>query len=175
MRIYRPADVLAKADELRGGLADGAEQVKELFELVPRLIALTQRAELLLDLAERAVARTDEAVTRTEAVVARTEALLEGVEELAPDALPVLAQIVDAIEPDEVRAINDLVDRLPQAAQQIDQIAPDVRHILDAVTDLSQAVRGVPGVDVLIRRGGRSRDEAIGGPLPDRDLGLPPE
>lgn len=167
MRIYRPADVIAKADQLRGGLAEGAEQVKELFELVPRLIDLAQRAEFLLDSAERAV-------ERTEAVVGRVEALLEGVEEIAPDALPVLGEVLDAIEPDEVRALNGLVDRLPEAVEQIDRIGPDVHRILEAVTDLSQALKGVPGVDALIRRGVRKDEDGAATQL-SRDLGMPPD
>lgn len=181
MRIYGPGDVLAVASQVREGLADGADQAKELLELVPRLIALVSRAENLLDGAERTLARTDqvveaadraraevsevaaraaEAVTRSEQTLARTDALLAAVEEVAPDALPIIRSVVEQIDPNEVRAINGLIDRLPGMLDQLDQVAPDVHSILESVTDLTQATKGLPGVGALIRRGERKAEEA---------------
>lgn len=152
MRIYRPADVLAMADELRSGLADGADQAKNLVELVPRLLRLVRRAEVLLESAERTMLRTEELVTRG-------GVLFDTFEEVAPSALPVLGRIVEAVDPDEVRAINRLVDGLPAFQEQLSNVGPDVHRILDAVTDLSQALKGVPGMGGLIRRGERKDEE----------------
>jgi hypothetical protein len=152
MRIHRPADVLAMADQLRSNLADGADQAKELLELVPRLIAIVQRTEFLLDSAERTLARTH-------TMVERSEALLDGLEEVAPAALPVLARVVEAIDPDEVRAVNTLIDRLPVFIEQMHDVGPNVYRILESITDLSQAVKGIPGMGALIRRGERKDEE----------------
>lgn len=166
MRIYRPADVLGMAEELRSTLADSAGQVKQLVELVPRLLQLVRRAEVLVESAERTMLRTEELLARGEAVVelgedlvGRGGVLLETVEEVAPAALPVLGRIVEAIDPDEVRAVNALIDGLPAFQAQLSNVGPDVRRILDAVTDLSQALKGVPGMSGLIRRGERKDEE----------------
>ena len=157
MRIHGPADLLATADQLRSSLADRADQAKDLLELVPRLIAIVQRTEVLLDSAERTL-------TRTDALIERSEALLEGVEEVAPTALPVLARVVEQIDPDEVRAFNALVDQLPALMEHLQGVGPNVSGILDTVTDLSQAVKGFPGIGALMRRGERKDDEEEGEP-----------
>jgi ABC-type transporter Mla subunit MlaD len=194
MRIYGPADVLGLAGQFRTGLAEGADQAKELFDLVPRLLGLVERAELLLDSAERTLARTAEVVeaahaTRervddvsaeamklletTKSLSDRGEALLSDAEAIVPSALPVLGQVIEAIDPAEVRAVNQLVNRLPAMVDRIDTIGPDVHLILESVTDLSQAIKGFPGMAALIRRGERKDDqraiddmagEAVGSP-----------
>lgn len=176
MRIFRPADVVAMADQVRGGLAEGADQVKELLELVPRVVTLVQRAEFLLDSAERTLARTETMVARGEAMVERGEAivergkaLLEGVEEVAPNALPILGQVIEAIDPKEVRAFNGLVDQLPTFLEQLKDVGPNVSLILESVTDLSQAIKGFPGMGALIRRGER-KDEEEAAEEVERDL-----
>lgn len=166
MRIYRPADALAVADELRSALADSADQARKLVELVPRLLRLVRRAEILLESAERTMLRTEELLARGEAVIAGGEdlvgrggVLVENFEEVVPSALPVLGQIVEAIDPDEVRALNKLIEGLPAFQEQLSNVGPDVHRILDAVTDLSQALKGLPGMGGLIRRGERKDEE----------------
>ncbi|NNG21238.1 hypothetical protein HJ590_17090 [Naumannella sp. ID2617S] len=181
MRIYGPADLLTAAGTVRQGLNDSADQVRELIELIPRVIAMVDRAETLLTAAEEALEVTDDLlagaeqtrlkvdavatragtlVKRSEALVGRTEAMLEPMEKLAPTALPLLQQVVESIDPNEVRAIKGMIDRLPGMLDQIDHIGPDVNRILDAVTDLTAAMQGLPGMGALKRRGERKADES---------------
>lgn len=173
MRIYGPADLITAASTVRQDLNAGTEQVREILELVPRVIAMVGRAESLLNQAEGARARTDDLVaraeltraqvdlvaTRAEALVERSEALLAPMEQLAPEAMPIAEQLVQAIDPDEIQAVNGLIDRLPSVLGQVDHIGPDVNRILAAVTDLSVAMQGLPGLSALKRCGERKADE----------------
>ncbi|MDO5684468.1 MAG: hypothetical protein Q4G46_16780, partial [Propionibacteriaceae bacterium] len=57
------------------------------------------------------------------------------------------------------QAIKGLIDRMPELADQIDHIGPDVTQSLEAVTDLAHAVRGLPGMGLFVRRGERKDEE----------------
>lgn len=174
MRIYGPSDLFNAADTVRTGLNEGASQIREVVDLVPRLVALLERAEGLVDqiadvtdradeLVERAGAATtkaEELTASAESLVKRSEALLEPVESLAPKGLPMLEQVVASISPDEIEAIKSMFDRLPGMLNQVDRIGPDVAEILDSVKDLSRAASGIPGMQSAMKRGARKADEA---------------
>ncbi|GAB3622847.1 hypothetical protein GCM10027418_09290 [Mariniluteicoccus endophyticus] len=187
MRILGPTDLLAAATTVRQGFADGTDQVRDLVDLVPRVIGMVDRAEDLLSRAEglldraelaaeradavaeaadRTRVRTDKVVARAEKLVGRTEALMVPVESLGPKALPLVDELVSSVSPEEIRAMKDLVDRLPSLVDQLDTVGPDVHNILDAVTDLSHALQGLPGMGAIKRRGERkdAEEDAQEGP-----------
>lgn len=176
MRILGPTDLLAAADSVLRGVSDGNERVRELVDLVPRVIAMVDRAEVLLgraeglldraedaatraeevaEAADRTRARTDEVVARAELLLGRSEGMVSPLESLAPKALPIIDEIVSDISPAEVRAMKDLMDRLPALITQLDAVGPDVHNILDAVQDLSHTMQGLPGMGLIKRRGER--------------------
>ncbi|MCH8612472.1 hypothetical protein [Arsenicicoccus dermatophilus] len=180
MRILGPSDLLTAAVTVRDGVTDAADLWPRALGLVDRVEAMVSRGEALLAQAEELLAQAalsrahvdavadaaDATNARVAGIVARAEALVAAGEQLMPTitpmadkALPIAAEVVDSIDRDEVLAVVGLIDRLPGTLRQLDQLAPDVREILDAVTDLSHAAQGLPGMGSLIRRGERKDDE----------------
>jgi hypothetical protein len=77
---------------------------------------------------------------------------------------PTLARLAETFDPHEVEALVALVDRLPKLLDSVDHdvlpllgrlndMAPDLHSLLEAVNDLRSAVAGIPGVGRLMRRG----------------------
>lgn len=179
MRIYGPSDILHAAGTVRQGFFVGTEHVKELIDLIPRVIDLVERIDAVVDRVEQVVDKTDAVVTQAaasrakvdqvaqsaESLLQRTETLLGDAERVMPAAipvaergLPILEELVNSIDPNEVAAMKGIIDRMPNYLDEMDQMAPDVRNILDAITDLSHAVQGMPGMGMFQRRGERKKD-----------------
>ena len=102
------------------------------------------------------------------AATAETErsaaALVGGYEPTLRALQPTLTRLAETVDPREVEAMVALVDRLPRLLDSVDtdmlpllsrlnQMAPDLHAVLDAVEDLRRVVAGLPGVGVLMRRG----------------------
>lgn len=129
------------------------------------------------------------AVAETHLVLDRTRSLLDPAEELARRAFPLAAillpvgerlapaaqRLADSTQDVEIEALVRMVDRLPQLTQHLEddvlpmlgtlsKVGPDVHDILAAVEDLSLAIKGMPGMGLLRRRGERieEEDEAAG-------------
>jgi hypothetical protein len=47
--------------------------------------------------------------------------------------------------------------------RQLDKVGPDVHQILEVVQDLREALTGLPGVGMLMRRGERRDEDASDG------------
>lgn len=69
-----------------------------------------------------------------------------------------------SVSPEEVRAVTRIINQLPTLADELEGVGPDVHEILDAVTDLSHAIQGLPGMGALRRRGERidAEEDAAG-------------
>ena len=181
--LLGPRDLVHAATSVKDGVTDAVDDVTGLLELITRGRDLMDRAEALVTAAEDTLARADRTLHdasalraradrvlgEAEGLVRRGDALLAPAEELGAKALPIAARIVDSVEPDEVEAVVRTIDRLPvlvtlleenvlPVVARLDEVGPDVRAILDAVTDLSHGLRGLPGMGLLQRRGER-KDE----------------
>ena len=77
---------------------------------------------------------------------------------------PTLTRLAETVDPREVEAAVALVDRLPPLLDSVDgdilpllgrlnQMAPDLHAVLEAVDDIRRTVAGLPGVGLLKRRG----------------------
>lgn len=185
MRLfYGPTDALQAAAHLTTGATRAVEEVVDLVELVGRAGDLMGRAEGLVDRAEAtlaragaqldassaALARATTAATRAERLLGDTERLLAPVRELADEALPKVSRLAESVDADEITAAVAMLDRLPRLVAhleddvlpmlgQLEAVGPDVHAILESVTDLSTAIRGLPGMGLLQRRGERKEDE----------------
>jgi hypothetical protein len=77
---------------------------------------------------------------------------------------PTLTRLAETMDPREVEAMVGLVDRLPPLLDSVDrdvlpllgrlnEMAPDLHSLLEAVEDLRRTVAGLPGFGMLRRRG----------------------
>ena len=72
--------------------------------------------------------------------------------------LPIADRLASSIADVEVEAVVRVMDRLPQLSEHLErdvlplldtlgQVGPDVHDILDAVQDLTHAIKGMPGMN----------------------------
>lgn len=111
------------------------------------------------------IAADTRGVVANAAETERSAAALVGAYEPTLKSLqPTLTLLAETMDPREVEAIVKLVDRLPVMLDSMDtdvlpllgklnEMAPDLHSLLDAVEDLRSAVAGIPGVGRLMRRG----------------------
>jgi len=183
--ILGPSDLLHGASLLRDGIG-------EAFELLPRLVALIGDAETLIgrvgrtvdkieatvdraDILISGVASTDQAarevVASVEETSQRAQALLALYEDSVRALAPTVATFAASIEPAEVQAMVQLVDRLPTLLKHLDEdlfpilatldrVAPDLHQLLEIAQDLQVALGGLPGMGWLRKRAEKEEEEA---------------
>lgn len=128
-------------------------------------------AELVAAAAGSIVGETEEIVTRTGRTVARAEVITATVDELIGAyettlraGAPMAHRFVEQLTPDEVDAAIRLVDELPKLTEHLtsdvlpilatlDRVGPDIHDLLAVTRDLKLAVAGIPGLNLLRRRG----------------------
>ncbi|MET1059136.1 MAG: hypothetical protein ABWX84_06045 [Nocardioides sp.] len=148
----------------------GAESVEALLAAVPKMLALVDRADELVtkidgvaDRASALVARTDRVVDDAEAHVARLTPLLDALEPSLLKLQPTLEKLADTTHPEEVEALVELVDHLPQLADRMEtdvmpmlaslsSVAPDLHDLLAVSRELNDMLAKVPGLGRLKRR-----------------------
>jgi hypothetical protein len=83
---------------------------------------------------------------------------------------PTLTRLAETVDPREVEAMVRLVDRLPPLLDSVDrdvlpllgrlnEMAPDLHSLLEAVDDVRRTVAGLPGIGLLRRRGDAELEE----------------
>jgi hypothetical protein len=179
-----PRDVLS-------ALERGGEQVEALLGAVPRVLALLDQAEVLVARASSAVDRVavvaedaaaevarvggvvDAAALEVERVrtvmdgaevqVARATTLLDVLEPSLTALEPTLRTLADTTHPDEVAALVQLVDHLPELTQRVERdvlpvlttlgsVAPDVHDLLTVTRELNDMLAKIPGMGRIRRR-----------------------
>lgn len=148
-RASAVADRAGEVAEQAGGVANEADRVARLSGG----IAVEARG---------VVVGAGEAQQAVAALVADYRPALETLQ-------PTLTRLAETVDPREVEAMVGLVDRLPPILDSVDRdvlpllgklndMAPDLHSLLEAVDDLRRTVAGLPGIGLLKRRG----DEEIG-------------
>lgn len=165
-----PRDLLAVLER-------GSDQVEALLGAVPRLIGLLDQAENLMVRATAAidqvdavtrdaagvVARTSGVVDRAEAQVARLTPLLDGFEPSLTKLQPTLETLADSTNPDEVAALVQMVDHLPELSRRLEDevlpmmatlgtVAPDIHDLLAVSRELNDMLAKLPGIGRIKRR-----------------------
>ena len=148
----------------------GAEAVEALLAAVPKLLALVERADELVTTIDGVAARADALVTRTDAVVGSAEAqvarltpLLDAFEPSLLKLQPTIEKLADTTDPNEVEALVELVDHLPQLADRMEtdvlpmlaslsSVAPDLHDLLAVSRELNDMLAKVPGLGRIKRR-----------------------
>ena len=151
-----PRDVLS-------ALERGGDQVEALLGAVPRALALLDDAERLLVRAWAASERVREVTEAANVVVVRAGGVVDDagaqigrvthlVDELEPSLLrlqPTLETLADTTHPDEVRALVQLVDHLPELTARV---APDMHDLLTVARELNDMLAKIPGMGRIKRR-----------------------
>lgn len=164
-------------------LERGGEQVEALLGAVPRAMALLADAEGLLVRASGAIERVREVTEAANVVVVRAGAVVDDAEvqvarattlvnalEPSLTALqPTLHTLADTTHPDEVKALVQLVDHLPEVTRRVEgdvlpvlatlgSVAPDVHDLLTVTRELNDMLAKIPGMGRIKRR----IDEEVG-------------
>lgn len=187
MRLPIPssADLVQAVVSVRDGVGDA-------FDLVPRIVGLVGDAESLIgrvalmvdkieatidraDVLISSVASTDQAgrevVTSVEDTSVRASALLGLYEDELRTVAPKVAELAASIEPAEIQAMVQLVDRLPTLLKHLDEdvfpilttldrVAPDLHQLLEIAQDLQVALGGLPGMGWLRKRAEKEEEDA---------------
>lgn len=80
---------------------------------------------------------------------------------------PIADDVLESIDPDEVKAVVQFIDHLPALGNtlendvmpvlaSLDTVAPEVHQILEVAQQCLEAVAGIPGFQLLRRRGGEN-------------------
>ncbi|WP_354057931.1 methyl-accepting chemotaxis protein [Dietzia sp. 2505] len=157
--VARVGSTVDTADGLvtsAGGLMDRIVPMVDFAEsalapVKPVVEALLVDAELSPETARRVATRLTEVLVWAD----KTIALLE----------PIADEILESVEPEEIRAVVQFIDHLPALGDSLendvmpvlaslDTVAPEVHQILEVAQQCLEAVQGIPGFQLLRRRGG---------------------
>jgi ABC-type transporter Mla subunit MlaD len=144
-----PRDLLAVIEK-------GADQVDQLLGAVPRVLALLDRAEALL-------VRTDSVVGTADALVSRSVPLLDALEPSLVKLQPTLDTLAETTHPEEVAALVQLIDHLPELTARVERdvlpvmatlgtVAPDIHDLLEVSRELNDMLAKLPGMGRIKRR-----------------------
>ncbi|MFC0508394.1 hypothetical protein [Micromonospora costi] len=173
-----PARAFAVLDDVEALLS----RINGVVDRIERTLDRTDRvltdAEKVAHSAVAVVAEADAVAGRaagtvgTAAEAAATAAeLLTAYEPALRRAAPMTTRFVEQLSHEEVTAAIRLVDELPKLREHLtadilpilatlDRVGPDLHDLLDVTRDLKLAVAGIPGLNMLRRRGEKLTDEA---------------
>ncbi len=162
--IPGPTELVQAASAVRNGVEDA-------LALVPRVVAVLGRIESIVDRVESVVDRVESVVGRVESTDERIDALLDLYEPPLTTLAPSLRRFAEKLDPEEVTATIELVDRLPRLLTHLDEdvfpilttldrVAPDLHQLLEIAQDLQVALGGLPGMGWLRKRAEKEEQEA---------------
>ncbi len=180
-----PNDLVQAAAALRAGVGDALDLVPRLGallaqaeSLVGRFASIMDRIETTVDRADTliaGVASTDESAREVVASVQETSvrinSLLALYEEPLHSLAPTVSEFAASIDPAEVRAMIQLVDRLPILLAHVDddvlpilttldRVGPDLHQLLEIAQDVQVALGGLPGMGWIRKRAEKEEEEA---------------
>ncbi|WP_107771859.1 hypothetical protein [Nocardioides sediminis] len=160
----------AAIDQVEAVTRDAAAVVVHSNAVVDRAEALVGRSGGAVDGAEALVGRTDGVVDRAEVLVGDTDGLvrrlatlLELVEGPMTTLEPTLRTLADTTHPEEVAALVQLIDHLPELTTRVETdvlpvlstlgtVAPDLHDLLDVSRELNEMLGKLPGLGRIKRR-----------------------
>jgi ABC-type transporter Mla subunit MlaD len=160
----------AAIDQVEAVTRDAAAVVVHSNAVVDRAEALVGRSGGAVDGAEALVGRTDGVVDRAEVLVGDTDllvrrlaTLLELVEGPMTTLEPTLRTLADTTHPEEVAALVQLIDHLPELTTRVETdvlpvlstlgtVAPDLHDLLDVSRELNEMLGKLPGLGRIKRR-----------------------
>ena len=159
--VARVGATVDTADELVLDAGTLIERVVPLIDFAdsalapvkPVVEALLVDAELDPEVARRVATRLTEVLVWAD----KTVSLLE----------PIADEVLKSVDPEEVKAVVKFIDHLPALGESLetdimpvlasmDTVAPEVHQILEVAQQCLEAVAGIPGFQLLRRRGGEN-------------------
>jgi hypothetical protein len=151
----------AKADAAIAGVAETRAKADEAIAGVALTRALADDA---ITAVGRTTASADALLGRADVLIGRVEPLVGDYVQPLADLAPSVRRLSETLEPHEVEALVQLVDRLPRVVTHLDEdilpvleslgnVGTDVHDLVDTVQDLRQVVKGFPGSRLFRRRG----------------------
>ncbi|NJP33780.1 hypothetical protein [Micromonospora thermarum] len=131
---------------------------------------VSRTAGAVVGAADAIAGRAAETVGVAAEAAATAAELLTAYEPALRRGAPMANHFVEQLSHEEVTAAIRLVDELPKLRQHLtadvlpilatlDRVGPDLHDLLDVTRDLKLAVAGIPGLNMLRRRGERLSDE----------------
>lgn len=162
--VARATRLLNRADLI---VARFEHKLDEFDELTNRAHGLIDKADLAAD-ATQSVAREVHATREyAEQQVGRLRELLDMYQPLLQRLAPMGDELAAALKPAHVRGIAsllneipNLVDRLEPALEGMGNLLPHLDSVTDRVDTVGQVVEGLPGANLLRRRGQAKEDES---------------
>lgn len=147
-------------------------------ELVLDAGGLIERVEPLVDFADSALAPVKPVVEallvdadldaeKARLVATRVTEVLAWADKTVRLIEPIADDVLESIDPEEVKAVVQFIDHLPELGDRLendvmpvlvslDTVAPEVHEILEVAQQCLEAVAGIPGFQLLRRRGGEN-------------------
>ncbi|MCT2173992.1 methyl-accepting chemotaxis protein [Dietzia cinnamea] len=159
--VSRVGATVDTADELVLDAGTLVERVVPLLDFAdsalapvkPVVEALLVDAEFDPEVAKRVATRLTEVLVWAD----KTVSLLE----------PIAGEVLQSVDPEEIKAVVKFIDHLPALGESLetdimpvlasmDTVAPEVHQILEVAQQCLEAVAGIPGFQLLRRRGGEN-------------------
>lgn len=157
--VTRVGNTVDAADGLVGAAGGLIGRVEPLLDFADSALAPVKPVveALLID------ADLDPDVARL--VAMRVVEILVFVDRTIETLAPLTDEVLASVEPDEVKAVVKFIDHLPALGESLerdimpvlasmDNVAPEVHQILEVAQQCLEAVAGIPGFQLLRRRGG---------------------
>ena len=147
-------ELVERVEAVTGGAEDAVRDVRALTAATAAVLAESElvagRAAAVVEHAGRTAVTTDE--------------LMSAYAPALRHAAPLADQFLRQLSPDEITAAVRLVDELPRLTHHLttsvlpilhtlDRVGPDIHDLLDVTRDLKLAIAGIPGLNMLRRRG----------------------
>lgn len=175
--IPGPAEVVRLAEQSYGAVEKAIGLVPRLVTIVAEVEDVVARVRVLIGDIDRTQKRAAQVVARIEQLTERVAPLLDRFEPTLDKLEPIVAKLAATTSPDEVEAVVQLVNRLPEIVEKVDAdilpildtlgtVAPDLRDLLDASKELNEMLGTVPGLGRVKRKIEKEQDrEDADGPV----------
>ncbi|MDG4823423.1 hypothetical protein O7635_16320 [Asanoa sp. WMMD1127] len=121
-------------------------------------------ARAVITEAETVALKANGVVDKAEATAGTADELLGGYAPALRRGAPMAHRFVEQLSEDEVDAAIKLIDELPRFTKHMDEdilpilatldrVGPDIHELLDVTRELRLAVKGIPGLRLLTKRG----------------------
>jgi hypothetical protein len=162
--------VLALLDQAEVLLVRASAAVDAVEAVTREAETVVVHTDAVVDWAEALVVRVDRVVDgaamvadRADAMVARTVVLLDALEPPLTTLQPTLQTLADTTHPEEIAALVQLIDHLPDLTERIERdvlpvmttlgtVAPDLHDLLDVSRELNEMLGKLPGLGRIKRR-----------------------
>jgi ABC-type transporter Mla subunit MlaD len=167
--LQAPAVVVSRATRLLNRVdlivARLEHKLNEFDELTNRAYGLVDKADKAAEATQSVAQEVHATREYAEQQVGRMRHLLDMYQPLMERLAPLGDEVAAALKPAHVRGIAsllnevpNLVDRLEPALEGMGNLLPHLNSVTDRVDTVGQVVEGLPGAN-LLRRRGRAREE----------------